>query len=798
MMRTKLILIALTILGFNQLLTAQENFKQNIRGQVIDKQTRIPLIGATIIIPGSDPLIGTTTDMDGYFLLSEVETGRVDIQISYIGYFPKTFQNLSLTTGKEIVLHVELEEQVLQAQEVVIVGAVDKTRPKNEMATVSARQFTIEESQRYAGVRNDVSRMAANYAGVNTANDAVNDIVIRGNTPNGLLFQLEGVPIPNPNHFGAIGVSGGPVSMLNNNVLSNSDFFTSAFPAQYGNAFSGVFDLSLRNGNYENHEFLGQIGFNGFEFNAEGPVNREKRSSYLAAYRYSTLGVLANMGVDFGTGTAIPYYQDFSLKVNLPTKKLGNFTVFAMGGFNHIDFQNSENEIDTENFYSEDLMDIYNKNDMAVFGVSHSYIYNDKTYSKFVLSANRSYSKTELDSISRDEAGNVLDVNRWRNVEATTYDIIGHFYLNRKINRKNNLRLGTRITHKMFDFFNERLYGNEFQPILNTKNETQLIEAYAEWNLKPSDRLSLSTGLHYQQLTLDNQNAIEPRIGIKWLVGSNKSINMGYGMHSQMIPIYAYYFTAEDNRTELPNTGLDFLKSHHFVLGYDWNITPKLRFKAEAYYQNIVDAVVEETPSTFSMLNANSTTFDFPDRMKNGGLGRNYGIEFTFEHFMQRGFYLLATTSIFSSEYQGSDEVWRSTAFDSKYVANLLTGKEFRIGHGKSNQKSEKWLVFDLKLTAAGGLRYTPVDIEKTIESIETVYDWDQAYSQQFDDYFRMDIRVGYRIDGLKISQEFAVDLQNVTNKENPLRQTYNVYTGEIKNINQLGFFPMVQYRIAF
>ena len=246
------------LLGFTQ------NYQQTIRGQIIDQDTRQTLPGANVVVMGSDPVIGTTTDFDGKFRLENVPVGRVSVQVTFVGYNPATLKNLNLTSSKELVLKVELEEMVITTGEVVISATRDKTKVMNDMTTVSARTFSVEESQRFAGGRNDVSRMASNFAGVRSSNDAVNDIVIRGNSPLGLLWRMEGVDIPNPNHFGDGGSTGGPVSMLNNNVLENSDFLTGAFPAEYGNAISGVFDLRMRNGNDEKHEFFRASGFQWF------------------------------------------------------------------------------------------------------------------------------------------------------------------------------------------------------------------------------------------------------------------------------------------------------------------------------------------------------------------------------------------------------------------------------------------------------------------------------------------------------------------------------------------------------
>jgi hypothetical protein len=331
-----------------------KNIIQNIRGQVIDKQSQTPLPGVNIYIEQNGKKIGTTTDFEGYYLLEGIQTGRINIYFTFIGYEPVILSNIELLGSKELLLNASMLERTEKLDEVRVFAKVDKIRTKNDRVNVSGRSFSIEETQRFAGANNDISRMAANFAGVQRSSDDANDIVIRGNSPFGLIWRLEGVDIPNPNHFGGLGATGGPVSMLNNNVLANSDFLTGAFPSDYGDGISGVFDLKMRNGNYDKHEFLGQIGFNGLELGAEGPINRENKSSYLINYRYSTLGVMAAMGINFGTGTAIPQYQDINLKLNFPSRKIGNIQVFALGGISSIDFLDSESEeAESGGFYSD-------------------------------------------------------------------------------------------------------------------------------------------------------------------------------------------------------------------------------------------------------------------------------------------------------------------------------------------------------------------------------------------------------------------------------------------------------------
>jgi hypothetical protein len=480
---------------------------------------------------------GIISDEQGYYKLSGIETGRVSLSVSYLGYFPITFNNLYLSSGKELVVDFEMEEQVIKTEEVVVIAKKDKTVLNNEMISISARTFTIEETMRFAGARNDVARMASNYAGVNTSNDAVNDIVIRGNSPNGLLWRLEGIEIPNPNHFGGMGASGGPVSMLNNNVLANSDFLTSAFPAEYGNALSGVFDLKMRNGNYEKHEFVGQVGFNGFEFGAEGPLSKNSKASYLINARYSTLELMSAMGVNFGTGTAIPKYTDLTFKVHIPTKSIGTIDIFGLGGINSIDFINSKRDTTDlrESLYEDRYYDIYSKNDMGVIGINHTYVFNENTYSKLSVSGSRISNHTIVDSVAIDKS--TIDLLRQHYIN---YDYTANFFLNKKFNSKNNMRIGFEIIQRNYQYIDSVFMYQEgrFRNQFDEADNLYMYRAYAQWNFKPVDEVIINVGVHFQEMSLTNNYSIEPRVGLRWKFAPKQSLNFGYGIHSKPAPTY--------------------------------------------------------------------------------------------------------------------------------------------------------------------------------------------------------------------------------------------------------------------
>lgn len=772
--------------------SAQETFTQTIRGTIVDVDTRMPLFGVNVIVLDSDPFLGAVTDMDGQFRLENVPVGRQNIKITYVGFLERMLTNIEVTSGKELVLEVELEESVSSLDEVVVSASGGKRESMNEMAVVSARQFTVEESGRYAGSRNEVSRMAANYAGVSNANDSRNDIVIRGNSPNGLLWRMEGMDIPGPNHFSGVGSNGGAISMLNYNVISNSDFMTSAFPAEYGNGTSGVFDIRLRNGNNEKREYMFQLGALGTEFMVEGPFSNKYKGSYLVNYRFSTTSLLTQMGIDFGfAGTAD--YQDISYKFHLPAGKAGTFTLFGLAGNNVYAVNADQREEDNfdENF-AENTNDRF-ENDLGMFGASHTLPLGSKTYIRTVVGFTGKRSLGASDSVSTENQ----DIIPYFGSDNYEYRYTAHSFTNTKFNARNKLKVG--VIGELTQF---QLKEQLFQPELGraaTYNDGEgssvLLQAYSQWQHKLSDQLTFNTGLHYQQLTLNNSLAVEPRAGVRWQFAPTQSINAGYGLHSQVQSLPTYFVATEvDGNIVNTNEDLDFTRSHHLVLGYDRSLTENTRIKLETYYQYLYDIPVNGPGSSTSFSMANEGTnfiLANEDSLANNGLGENIGLELTLERFFNRGFYYLLTASLFDSRYQGSDEVWRSTVFNGNYVANLLAGKEFSL-----SEKSK--LLVDVKVNVAGGRRYTPIDLEASREAGAAVEIDDRAFTEKQPDYFRTDFKVTYRLNQKRVSHEFFVNVDNLFNTQNVFAQTYSQRTNQIENIYQLGVFPTFQYKIFF
>lgn len=774
--------ILLLLIGF---LFCMSLSAQTIKGVVIDKQSQATIPGVKIILQTADTVIRTLSDIYGEFRLENVPLGRQVIRVNYSGYELVTVPNLMVIVGKELHVKVQLEERINEIAEVVVSGKDKNGEIINKMTTVSTRSISIDDVGKYAGSLQDPARMAQNFAGVSGANDARNDIVVRGNSPGGVLWRMEGIDIPSPNHFSTLGTTGGPISMLNINNLANSDFMTSAWSADYGNALSGVFDLQLRNGNHSKREYIAQVGFNGFEFGAEGPFKKGKRASYILNYRYSTLAIMSALGINLGTGTAVPQYQDLTLKLDFPTKKAGRFSIFGIGGISYIESETDSTETDNIYFFPSTKSNV--SSSTGILGVSHRYFFNNKTFSKLVLSASTQNSGIDIDTLLNN---NYIKFYSQSNNQ-TKYS--ANYKINKKFNAKNTATIGAIYDYFSFDIIDSIKVGNAYSKTSDFRGGTSLVQAYLMWQHRFSNLLTMNLGVHSQHLLMNNSNSLEPRVGLKYKFTERQTLSIGGGMHSQMQRVPSYFYeeiVAGESTT--PNKILDFTRTIHSVIGHDLDIGKGLHLKTEFYYQYLYNAPVDTFSSAFSALNQGA---DFAELSRTGlvneGEGYNYGGELTLEKFYSKGYYFLVTASIFDSKYQGSDQVLRNTAFNTNYVFNALGGKEFQIS-------KKMTLGFDVKVTYAGGRRYTPIDLSASQVIGAPVYIYSKAYSEQNPAYFRTDFKITFRMDQKKISHWFSIDLQNVTNQKNIFLYGYNSTTNQLGATYQRGFFPDITYKLWF
>ena len=784
-MRKFLLVFSLLIASFSwcQLETFAQDLTQTIRGEIIDQDSRIPLIGATVMVVGSNPIMGTSTDVDGRFVITDVLLGRTDLFVKYLGYEPKTIPQIDVGSGKQVILKIEMLESTTSLEEVVVKARKDDSAPNNEMSLVSTRSFSLEQSERFAASMNDPGRMALSFAGVNLTNDITNEISVRGNSPKGLLWRLEGVEIPVPNHFSIDGLYAGNVSLLSNNLLDRSDFSTGAFAAEYGNALSGVYDLNLRTGNDIKREYTVQVGFLGIEASAEGPFVKGKRASYLINYRYSTLGLFkavgANLGGDLNTG-----FQDLNMKLNFPTKKFGTFSVFAVGGLSDAGYDAEYDSTKWSAGWDQSRVQEDYRNHFLATGVGHRYIINAKNYIHTTVAYTRSGNRL-LHSLVTDSL-ELMDYWQYNvNNSAVRVAVQG----NTKFNSKHHLRYGVNYNRLMFDLEDRWIEG--WGDVYKAIGVANFYQVYAQHKFRINSDVTFIGGLHTSYFDVNGKFAVEPRLAVDWKFAPKHKLSLGSGMHSRQESL-AFYFIQEEGTPGYINRHLDNTRAVHVVLGYDYQIIPNLTVNAEAYYQYLYGVPVRKgKENAYSSINDDEA---FEKRaLENDGIGTNYGLEITIDKSFAKNYYVLVTGSFYDSKYQGSDEVWRNTRYNGNYITSLTGGKDFRVGKNGKNV-----IGVNIKFFYAGGRRITPIDLEASIAEGEQVNKPNSQFEGKVDDYVRLDARIRFKHNLKKVSWEVSVDVQNATNKKNEFNRRYNPATESIKKKYQQGIIPVLKFRVEF
>lgn len=791
-----------------------QNFTQTLRGSVVDADSRQPLIGAQVSL-ATEPRRGTTTDAAGNFRFEKVAVGRVEVQVSYLGYENLAVPNIVVNSGKEVVLMLEMRESVQKLAEVAIVAQQNRGEALNEMAMLSSRSISPEETNRYAGGFNDPSRILSNFAGVTATQDGSNDIIVRGNSPKYVQWRLEGEQITNPNHFGDQSAVGGSVSILNNNLLAASDFHTGAFAPEFGDALSGVYDLRLRPGNNEQTECIFGFGLLGTEMTVEGPFKKGYGGSFLLNYRYSTAGLLSQLGL-LGDFNGVLKFQDATFKLVLPTQRAGVFSIFGLGGASSFKFEDVTPAIWVTPGNNANRREIRNDFDKRAHlfnvGLKHTVNLTPKSY----LNTTLTYSNEGIEDdifeagVVRffDDAGEHLrdsviskrlsfqgDLRKPTYRGSTTYNL--------KLNARHKLQIGTKYT--LFDY---RFEQNQFRgeagdrfALVDFSEKVSTVRNFASWKFRASERLSLVAGLHNMNVLLNQKSTLEPRLAAEIRATDACKIHVGYGRHSSMESVHHYFARVErpDGSVSEPNGDLDLLKADHFVVGFERRMGRDLRMKLDFYYQDLFDLPVENSDTSYFSTIVEGLDFRHV-ALVNEGTGRNYGVEFTLEKFFSRHWYFLLNGSLFESKYTPLDGVERNTPFNSNYLFNFLCGKEFpNLG-----KKHNRTLGLNAKIFAAGGRKIIPlrrdaqgnlaVDVEKN-----QVWDYSRAFTTSLDNPYQIQLSASLKWQKTRATHEIFLNLDNLTNHKGRIMEFYDeTEPGKIGYMTQFGFFPNLMYRVYF
>lgn len=777
---------------------------ETLRGTVKDAITGEPLIGATVKIAELENT-ATVADIDGNYVINLSKGGRYTIEAGYVGYEPSVIKEILISGAKEVMLDITLRENSTELKEIVVRPRVNKEATVNPTVLTGGVMLSMEEASRFAGGYNDPARLVMSFAGVSGEADG-SGLSIHGNAPERMQYRIEGVEVFTPNHFNDMWNAGyGLVSALNSSVIGNSDFFTSTFNANYNNALSGVFDVKMRPGTNTRHENTIQLGSVTEEWTAEGPISRKNNSTYITTWRYGFTSLADNLGLVDTEGSHMSF-EDYSLKLNFPTKNAGTFSIFNLGFHD----KTYDERLKLEDIHSAyDASDNDSKLTQFLLGVSHKIHLKSKWTWRSTLAYNMQHLKTNTYyfGLVRDANGVIQKPLAYEEPEKKylfSYQkvnedrVLFNTELSKQVTPKWLTQFGGEYSHRFFNLIYrsaDRLYANESNMVeyTNMKDNTGLANVFWHNIFKVSSHFSLSAGVSGNYFLLSKKLSVEPRVSFKWEPDEHNSFSMGYGLHSMVEKLDTYFY--RDAQGNLPNKDLGLSKAHHLHVTYMNKLTENLTLRLNAFFEYGFDTPVGTNGSTYCVVNR---LFAYTDEPLTGkGNTRNYGGDITLEHYMSHGFFGQTNFSLYKSQYRGEDKVWRNQLYDRGFMFKILGGKEWMIGKNVLNVSA--------KYSIQGGLRYTPIDVEtmranaaQGIINNNPIYKDNEAYSERFKPTSIVDLTVSYKINKKKVSHTIAFEGLNIFGTKAPLCQRYDLNSGDVRTDKSGISLPNIFYRLDF
>jgi hypothetical protein len=667
---------------------------------------------------------------------------------------------------------------------------------------ISRMQINPAELSHIPGHAGDPVRMLTAMPGISNTGDERNDLVVRGNSAIGVLWRIEGVEVFNPNHYTLSGVNGGAISLLNKDVLGVSSFYSGAFPAEFGNVFSGVFDANFREGNPNKYEFSADVNNLDLSVVAEGPIPvKNRKSSFVAGFRQSTIPVFDIINKKYRELLgATPVFTDFSFKLTSRNKSGAKTVFWGMAGKSVLDLPaNTGSNIGAQ--------EILAKTVNISSGLSHQFFIGKNVNIKATLGA--SYLNTDNGIYSDWYNHQLIDKSKSISMGITS-DI--------KLNKKNVLKEEINIRFMALNLKENTLVQSNSNAYTIQKNVGTL-NAFTEWSHNFGSRLSMTSGIHYFMFSLNKHYRIEPRISALYSLKKH-NFEIAVGEYSRQNPIPLYLAKATDDEREFfPNQNLDFIKSRQAVFSFSGELVGNINFKTELYYQQHYDvAIAKQSYYTYddeeqlylfsSALNLSYYTEDIDQTniaYDNTGKGYSKGIEGMIYFDDIRGFSMNISGSLSESKYY-CRKGWYNTLFNNSFSFKAFAGKKF-------NLNNKVILRTDIAMNWLGGRRYTPVDCDLSYTNYYYYYDdivyntqnyvirdYSRYFEKRYPDYFRLDFKTSLIINLKSTTHIFSVDIRNLTDRKNIYHHDDYFRDGQIvgSTIYQMQRVPVITYKLLF
>ena len=709
------------------------------------------------------------TDSSGSAFFEHLEPGRYYVVLMKEGfkilisdYFIHTNQNNSQLVLSMQDAAVKLEQVLVKSD-----ALLTSNESKNSFAYLSNRSFSSEDTERIPMGLNDPSRMALSYPGVHVGrSDLDNPIIVRGNSPYGVSWRIEGIDVPNPNHFAKHGAGGGGISILSAQVMGKSDFYSGAMPAEFGNALAATFDIKLREGNYNDQAYKARASFLGIDVAMEGPF-KNNRSSYLINYRYSTLGLMNWLTFYLVGNRTVNTFSDLSFNLVFKSKDLkSKTTLFGVAG-KSIDHSFPEPNPEKRDPHElDDWDERIRPADMGVIGLTHTRNITHNSSIKVVLAATASRILRSSDTLSYEDERFRYNTEKYIDNRLST----NISYLTKL---SGDFKLKTGVQLQVTDFlFNRTTLPRSSMYDITAQNAGKLIwadgsgvsvigEAYAMLEKLLLNKIYVNVGFHELHYFFNNSNSFEPRVAVKYSPDPKHILAASFGLHSQLLPMSTYFVAQKATFTppyqyNFPNRNLRFPKSRHIVLSYRAMLSKDFKLTTEIYSQNINRSLVQQSAgSNFWILNA-SDGYPGITNMIETGQGFNKGIDLTVEKLFYSTYYLMLTGSLYDAKFRTySGHVFNSN-FNDRFGSSLTFGREFEM-------KKSRVLQMGFRALLSGGFLYTEPDIELSTEYATYIPKYSETNKLNAPNYRRIDARVAYRYNGRKTSGQISIDIQNLT-----------------------------------
>ncbi len=715
---------------------------QSIEGKISDETSGQAISNASVAVNGEPVQI---SDESGRFYLDQLPPGLVDLTLSCVGYETKRTSSVWVKNGKTTYMEITLTPSRKELDEVVVLA-------KAELLGISAVKINEEKVNRYAATYYDPARLVAGSSDALVTNDQNNQISVRGLNPAYNVWRLEGLEITNPNHLSNAGIfndqpaaSSGGVNILSAQMLDDSEFYFGAMNSGLSNTVGGLFDMNLRQGYNQDHQFTAQASLIGFDFSAEGPLIASQGSSYLLNYRYSFTGLLGEMGVDFGGETIA--FQDLAVSVDVPLRSGGKVKIFSLVGISSNDFKVFPLE---ESEIEKHRSDILFKAKMGAMGFRYDQPLGQKVkvgLASAISSKDESRDQTRYSFTSMDSIGfrkDQIDQTIWSN------HIYGLVYFGRPV-----LTLGSRINayHDSYNYLNES--------VLTLEVKKTLIAPYADLSCDFNPRLKAELGVGSYHLSREGEqeNALDYRANLNYRI-FNFNIAASAGRYSQIFsPLVGYLKVTDSVSVAHPDyDAIGLISSSRYTLSLGATFG-SLIASAEGFYYH------------FDRINGNwYGVVESTESIQ----GRTQGIAL---RISQKGekFYYDGSASFFNSTFDdGMDN-----PFNAKTSLNFLAGRNWKFSGGEF----EKVLSVNIKGIYQGGLYQ---------------YSENPAMTGRLGNYARFDLRVQWIKYRPKSTHSFALDIQNLTNRENEAYWYFDNFTGQVETSYQLEMIPILTYRVEF